>query len=249
MRAPTETLHAFDRHAEGYASAWGADPLAAALRARVIALCLRFFPERGRVLDLGCGAGLDAAVLEGAGFRVTAVDASAGMVAQASRRATDVRQVDLGDLAPLHGDLPFDGALSDFGALNCLPSLGGFSVSLARLVRPGAFAVLVVINRWCPIEDAALLARGRRPRRGVATVTLEGHPVAVRYLTGGAVADALPDFEEVHREALGVFVPPPDLGGRPGRRTALEAHVAGWPLVRDLGDHTLVVLRRRAEPA
>jgi SAM-dependent methyltransferase len=243
--APSETLHAFDRHAAGYACGWGAEPLAVTMRARVLAVCARYIPPRGRVLDLGCGPGLDAAALEALGHRVTAIDASPGMVAEARTRAADARRVDLSDLSSLVAEGPFDGALSDFGALNCLPSLEGFADGLAALLRPGGHAVLVVINRWCPVEDLALLARLRRPRRGVASVSLEGRPVAVRYLTARALVDALPAFEAVHREALGALVPPPDLGGRPGRRARLEAHLAALPLLRDAGDHSLVVLRRR----
>ncbi|MDP2316030.1 MAG: methyltransferase domain-containing protein [Pseudomonadota bacterium] len=219
--------------------------MARSLRARVLSVCARFFPENGRVLDLGCGAGLDAAVLEAMGHPVVAVDASAGMVAEARTRARDARRGDLAALEPLVPDGPFDGALSNFGALNCLADLDGFARGLAALLRPGAHAVLVVINRWCPAEDLTLLARFRRPRRHVRTVDVEGMPVALRYLGGREVERALPAFEPVHREALGALVAPPDLGGRPGRRTRLEPWIAGWPVIRDLGDHSLVVLRRR----
>jgi SAM-dependent methyltransferase len=245
MPVRSETLHAFDRHAEDYVATWGSNPLARLLRGRVIAACARFFPDRGRILDLGCGAGLDAAVLEALGHAVVAVDASPGMVAEARRRAADVRQGDLDALDPLLAEAPFDGALSNFGAINCLADLSGFGRSLAALLRPGAHAVLVVINRWCPAEDLALLARGRRPRRHVSTVDVAGHAVALRYLAGADVVRALPGFDVVHREALGALMPPPDLGGRPGRRARVEPWVAGWPLLRDLGDHSLLVLRRR----
>jgi len=244
MPVPSETLHAFDRHAPTYVATWGADPLARSLRARVLALCMEHLPKSGRVLDLGCGPGLDAAVLAALGFRVLAVDSSPGMIVEASTRAADARCADLAALDPLFAEGPFDGALSNFGALNCLADLGGFSRGLTRLLRPGAHAVLVVINRWCPAEDLALLARGRRPRRHVATVDVEGVPVPLTYLSARDVIAALPAFDLVHREALGAFVPPPDLGGRPGWRTRVEAHVAGWPGVRDAGDHSVVVLRR-----
>ncbi len=247
MPVPSETLHAFDRHAVTYVSTWGADPLARVFRARVLACCVRFFPERARLLDLGCGPGLDAAVLEALGHTVVAVDASPGMVDAARARARDVRRADLDALDPLLAEAPFDGALSNFGAINCLPDLDGFARVLPRLLRPGAHAVLVVINRWCPAEDLALLARGRRPRRHVDAVEVDGLPVSLRYLDAASVVRALPAFELVHREALGALVPPPNLGGRPGRRASLEPWVAGWPLVRDLGDHSLVVLRRRSE--
>lgn len=248
MPVPSETLRAFDRHAADYVGTWGTDPLARLLRARVIAVCARFFPNRGRVLDLGCGPGLDAAALEALGHAVLAIDASDGMVAEARRRASDVRQGDLDALEPFLPEAPFDGALSNFGAINCLSELSAFGRGLTALLRPGAHAVLVVINRWCLAEDLALLAGLHRPRRHVAAVRVAGHAVPLRYLSGADIVRALPAFRVVHREALGALVPPPNLGGRPGRRTRLEPLLAGWPLVRDLGDHSLVVMRRSAAP-
>jgi SAM-dependent methyltransferase len=240
-----ETLHAFDRHAAGYAAGWGADPLARMLRARVLAIGARFFPPGGRLLDLGCGAGLDASVLRSLGHSVLAIDASAGMLAEARGRADAVRRLDLDALDPLVPEGPFDGALSNFGALNCLPRLEGFAAALPRLLRPGACAVLVVIDRHCVAETLALAARGRRPRRHGATVAMEGVDVPVRYLDARSVLAALgPAFRLEHREALGALMPPPDLGGRPGWRSRLEPFVAAWPIVRDLGDHALLVVRR-----
>ena len=66
---PSETLHAFDLHARGYVASWGSDPLAQWMRARVLALCAKFFPASSRVLDLGCGPGLDAAALTALGHQ------------------------------------------------------------------------------------------------------------------------------------------------------------------------------------
>ncbi|MCX7031268.1 MAG: methyltransferase domain-containing protein [Spirochaetes bacterium] len=49
-------------------------------------MLLRYLPPKGAsVLELGCGSGRDAAFLLASGYEVTAVDASAGMVAEATR--------------------------------------------------------------------------------------------------------------------------------------------------------------------
>lgn len=45
-------------------------------------------PSSGRILDVGCGPGFFSVVLAGAGFSVTALDASAGMIDQARHRAS-----------------------------------------------------------------------------------------------------------------------------------------------------------------
>jgi SAM-dependent methyltransferase len=47
---------------------------------------LALVPKGGRILDAGCGAGRDALAFSQLGYRVTAIDASAAMVALASER-------------------------------------------------------------------------------------------------------------------------------------------------------------------
>lgn len=240
MSIPPESLQAFDRHSVGYARAWGAHPLARWMRVRVLAACADHLPPNGAILDIGCGPGLDAAALGAAGWDVTALDGSAGMVREASTRARRVLHLPMERLSEL-GEAGFDGALSNFGALNCVASIEGFGADLARLLRPGARAILVVMGPWCPAEDLALITRARRPFRRRRPVTLEGLPVAVRYLTTADLVRALPDFRLLHREALGALMAPPDLGGRVGRRARFEPYIAGLPLLRDAGDHQLLV--------
>lgn len=241
---PSPALHAFDEEAPGYAARWGADPLVRMLRARVLAACAEHFEVGTTVLDVGCGPGLDAEVLLGLGYGVVGVDASPAMVARARARGVDARVLDMACLDRLEG--VYDGALSDFGAVNCLPSLRPLGEGLAARLRPGAPVILVPMGPRCLAEDLALLARGRRPRRRDGPVRVGRAEVPVRYLSARRVVDELgPAFALESARALGALVPPPDLGGRPGRRARLEPVVAGWPLLRELGDHTLLVLRRR----
>jgi SAM-dependent methyltransferase len=238
-------LQAFDRLAAGYVEGWGNHPLARLLRARVIARCAASFPAGARVLDLGCGPGLDSAILSALGYDVVSVDASDGMVREARARGVAARRLDVEDLGDLAAEGPFAGALSNFGVLNCLPSLVRFGEGLARCLAPGAPAILVPMAASCPAETLALLARGRRPRRG-RVVPVGTAEVPVRYLWAREVARELGDAFHLERvEALGVLVAPPDLGGRPGWRTALEPFVARAPWIRERGDHTLLQLRRR----
>lgn len=79
-RHDDETLAFYDREAVAYAArreAEGSEQLA------------HFIAEMSpgaSVLDLGCGGGQDAQVMAGAGLRVTAIDGSPAMAAEASRR-------------------------------------------------------------------------------------------------------------------------------------------------------------------
>ena len=55
-------------------------------------LLLRHLPGKGRVLEIGCGSGRDAAFLLQHGYDVTAVDASKGMVSAAKRHHPELDQ-------------------------------------------------------------------------------------------------------------------------------------------------------------
>ena len=60
---------------------------------------MALLPENGKVLDLGCGPGREAAILRDHGFKVDAVDASLQMVALAkSKYAIDARQACFEDI-------------------------------------------------------------------------------------------------------------------------------------------------------
>lgn len=198
---------------------------------------VRFRPG-ARIVDLGCGPGTDARLLQTLGCAVHGVDLSPGMIEVARARGVDAEVASL-DAFP--GS--FDGALSNFGALNCLPTLRPLGDRLRTALPVGAWLLFVVIGASCPAEDLALLARGRRPRRG-RPVTVEGVPVSMRTLCPGQVADELgAGFRITHVEALGALMPPPDLGG--GLAFArLDAALGALPIVRKLGDHTLIELRR-----
>ena len=90
------------------------------------------------------------------------------------------------DLAQLAADSAggeatgFDGAYSNFGALNCLPDLRAVSAALAPRLRPGGLLVAAVIGRHCPWELVFYLLRGDRvERRAVKVGTAPGDEVTV----------------------------------------------------------------------
>lgn len=250
MRATPDnsfTLHAFDRHAGGYA-AWEAHPTAQHWRARVLAACVRAFPDGARVLDVGGGTGVDACALAALGYRVVVAEPSPGMAAVARARGVEVVEVPaehLRDTALSIGS--FDAALSNFGALNCVADLDAAGRGLAARVRPGGVAVVVVMGPFALGEAAALLARGRvraLARRRGPTLRFGGAEVAVRWWSARALQAALPDFTLERVEAFGVVQPPPDLHPGSAMLRRVDDAVAALPGLRHLGDHTLCVFRR-----
>lgn len=106
-----------------------------------------------RLLDAGCGAGLLALLASLRGARVTALDASAELVAIARERLPEA-EVGEGDLEAL----PFaDGSFDAVTAVNTVfyaADMAAAMRELARVVRPGG---RVVVTAWGPPERCEFL--------------------------------------------------------------------------------------------
>jgi malonyl-CoA O-methyltransferase len=100
------------------------------------------------VLDLGCGTGRHALWLAAAGARVTALDFSPGMLAQAQAKPGAERVRFL--VHDLHEPLPFAEASFDRVVsglvLEHLQDLEPFFREIGRILRPGARAVLSAMH-------------------------------------------------------------------------------------------------------
>ena len=225
------------------------------------------FAAGSRLIDLGCGTGLDAVRMAGRGHDITATDWSARMVERTLERARRegvagaVHALAIGahELQRLSGQGRFDGAYSNLGPLNCVPDLTAVARECARLLRPGGALLFTVIGRLCPWEVAHYAARRQWARlsvryaRGTVPVGMNRRTIWTRYYTPREFYRAFePLFQLTHYRGLCVFAPPPYLGSvreqlpRGYRRLwRLDRRTAGWPLLRNLGDHFLIVMTRR----
>src|SRR5215831_4539759 len=116
-----DTRDAFDSVSGDYDGERGNNELIQEMRAEVWRWLDVTFPTPSRLIDLGCGTGLDAVRLAHAGHYVTATDWSAKMIERTAERAASqhvaerVRALPIGahELERIEGDGTYDGAYSN----------------------------------------------------------------------------------------------------------------------------------------
>jgi SAM-dependent methyltransferase len=262
-----DTRDAFDSVAADYDGPRGNNALIQQMRAQMWqALDARFILP-SRLLDLGCGTGLDAIRMAQRGHDVTATDWSPQMVRRTVERAAaqnvsgHVTGVNVGahELEKLTDSGCYDGAYSNLGPLNCVPSLADTARECARLLKPGGVLVFSVIGRICPWEIAHYSLKRRWARvgvrfsRSVVPVGMNQHTIWSNYFTPSQFYRAFQSrFKLQGYRGLCLFAPPPYLTWLRERHPhwherlwRIDRRVAGWPLLRDMGDHFLMTMKKR----
>lgn len=133
MQNTSETIAYYDKSADAFEEQT-ADLDMSAIQLRFLA----HLPPSGTILDAGCGVGRDALFFAQRGYRVTAFDASAEMVARARRRVgglADVRQMGFEDVDWVD---TFDGIWACASLLHVATAeLPGVTRRLVTALRPG----------------------------------------------------------------------------------------------------------------
>jgi ubiquinone/menaquinone biosynthesis C-methylase UbiE len=138
----------FDALAPSYNAMWTDTPRGREQRAAVWREIDPLFRAGDRVLDLGCGTGDDALHLMSQGIEVVGIDASPQMVEVARGRGVQAHVGQAIGLDGLSSDA-FSGAISNFGALNCVRDLHSVAEHLAKLIRPGGPLAICLMGRFC----------------------------------------------------------------------------------------------------
>jgi SAM-dependent methyltransferase len=257
---------AFDAAASGFDLRFGEWLSVAAQRQAVRRALAAAFPPGGRLLEIGGGTGEDAVWLAQRGFNLFLTDAAPAMVELSAKKlaglggrayvlsAEDIEQ--FAEYYLTNHDALFDGAFSNFAPLNCVNDLSPVGRGLARLLKPGSAAMLVLFGNCAAGEVLVECLRGRpgqslrRFGRGDVPARLGGGGFFVRYHRAREIRSAMgPWFRFVRCLGIGVFVPPssaePWISRHPRFLALLERldRLGSSPLGL-LGDHILYHFER-----
>ena len=169
-----ETIAVYDAKFEDYANLFTSDKPSASLLRFINAVA----PE-GSVVDLGCGPGNSARAMAVSGLKVTAVDASAGMISlvEGTPNITAVQA----DFSWLDQTAAFDGIWANFSLLHAereafaghlwaaysvdLGPYAAGSLSLDHPTMGARFVRFVQWGVWTPLFRCSAIARERKASR------------------------------------------------------------------------------------
>lgn len=258
----------FDVVASSYDEAFTSSVIGQAQRSAVWKELTKAFHPGDRVLEIGCGTGVDACYLAESGVEVLACDPSPQMIGVAAKRMRQrglqtlvrTRVLRAEDLSTLPADKTFDGAFSNFGPLNCVEDLPAVASCIAGMLRPGGIVLLCWMGPYCLWEMLFYLTRGnatkafRRFRREGVDAKIGGRSsVLVRYPSVRfLVRTFVPEFHLQSVQGIGVAIPPSYLEPWARRHPRVmglckrfDSRFGHWPGIRSIGDHVLVKLQRK----
>jgi ubiquinone/menaquinone biosynthesis C-methylase UbiE len=257
-----DTRRAFDSVAADYDGPLGNNPLIQRMREQLWRAVEKKVTSGSRLLDIGCGTGIDAVHFASLGFQVVATDWSPQMIERTRSRVQQAGLTDQVSAQPLgvqeldQLDDQFDAAYADLGPLNCAIDLDSAAKSISRLLEPKGKLIVSVIGRTCPWEFIYYALHGDvkrariRSQHAIVPVNLNQQKVWTRYYSPREFYRACQDqFELNHYRGLSIFLPPPYLM-RDRLRSIyrllgwIDARVGGWPLIRNIGDHFLMVMTK-----
>jgi SAM-dependent methyltransferase len=238
----------FDRLAARYDELWTSTPIGRAQRDLVWREIDSLFQAGDRILDIGCGTGEDAAHFTARGVTVHAFDPAPAMIEVAQKRGGFTASVLRAEEIAEAGGM-YHGAISNFGALNCVDDLPGVARDLAALVPRGCRVAICILGRFCAWETLYYAARfqfRKAVRRLSGTARTD---FTVYYPTVAQLSEAFaPGFQLQRWSGIGLFVPPSYVS-LPVWLVRLLSKIdfacSRLPILRALADHRLLIFARK----
>ena len=259
----------FDAVAETYDQRFTFSKVGQAQRSAVWRELGQTFQPGDRVLEIGCGTGVDACFLAEHGVKVVACDSSPAMIQVAARRvremgtnAVDLRLLAAENLPEIQQEAPFDGVFSNFGALNCVEDLQAVGEHLGRMIKPGGTALMCFLGPVCFWEVVWYLLKAK-PRKAFrrwhsSSITAQLAPdsrLQIRYYGIRSLRRIFaPSLRLRSWRGVGLLVPPSYVELF-AKRFPVLLKLAEWadllltrcPVIRGGSDHIIVKLERVAQ--
>ncbi len=258
---------AFSKQAAVFDKQYGDDTIIQYKRKRVRDHVEKFMVPGSSILELNSGTGEDAVYFAGKGFRVHTTDISGGMQQELIQK---VRQAGMHErvtyelcsyteLENLQDPGPYDLIFSNFAGLNCTGRLGKVLDSFFYLLKPGGYATLVILPKFC-LWELLLLLKGKfktafrrfTGRKG-ARAHIEGEYFRCWYYNPSFVKKHLKDnFDVVAIEGLCTLVPPSYMEHFAEKHPKLYASLVkkeerwkGSRPWRSIGDYYIITLQKK----
>ena len=258
---------AFDKQAPVFDKLYQADTIIQYKRKRVREHIGKFLQKSSYILELNAGTGDDAIWLAAQGHRLHATDISAGMQEILLRKINEeglqhrisAELCSFTELENLQQQGPYDHIFSNFAGLNCTGRLGKVLDSFNWLLKPGGYATLVILPKFCLWEFLLLLkgkfktAFRRFAGKKGARAHIEGEFFRCWYYNPSCVRRHLKNsFEVVSLEGLCTIVPPSYIENfatrHPKMYQLLEKKEnkwkSKWPW-KTIGDYYIITLRKK----
>lgn len=263
------TKESFNKIADTFDAEDQANEILQWMRNTVYGIYFSYFKKGDHLLELNAGTGIDAMYLASKGFKVFATDISDEMIGKLKEkiedrnlhnmiRAENISFDEIGNIVESN----FDGAISNFGGLNCINNFKNLAHSLAGKIKPGGRFISAVMNSVCPWEIIYYLAKSdsknayRRFNKDGIEASLSEFKIKSFYFTPGEFAAQFPEYFEIEKIfSLGLLTPPPYLFGiyekaKPIVKSfmILDNLTKGIFPFNRAGDHFVIVLKRNNNP-
>jgi ubiquinone/menaquinone biosynthesis C-methylase UbiE len=240
----------FDQLAHDYDALWNNTAIGMSQRRAVWRWVDPLFRRGDWIFDLGCGTGEDAIHFQKRGMEVYAIDTSAEMVRLAQTRGVNAHWKAIDCISGI--GRKFDGAICNFGVLNCVEQPDKVALILSRLVRSGGKIAICVMGPCCLWEVCYFLWHGKL-RKALRRFTEGKVPssigVDVRYPFNHQWTEAFgQEFSLVNWYGIGLCVPPSYIRELSDaavlQLSEMDRRIAHLPGLRALADHRLFIFER-----
>lgn len=260
---------AFNKQAAFFDELYAGDTIIQYKRKRVREHVLNYLKPSSAILELNAGTGDDAIFFAQRGHAVHATDISEMMQVMLKEKAQlnglkakiTNELCSYTQLENLSNKGPFDCIFSNFAGLNCTNELSKVLRSFDPILKPGGFATLVLLPKFC-LWELLLVFKGkyrtafrRLAGAGGARAHVEGEYFRCWYYNPSFIKKNIPgNFEVTAIEGLCTIVPPSYLQGFAEKRPAIYRRLVNleekwktkWPW-KTIGDYYIITLRKKDE--